>query len=84
MYRNKRLEKLIRQGQEMNMESIHSCMSDHFAHPHSICEHVDENEEETMQLETRNSIIIELKARKIWVTDGQPCENDYQEVKFRA
>ncbi len=82
MYRNKRLERLISQGQEMDVPSIHRCMSDHFSHPHSICAHVDENEEETMQLETRNSIIIELRERKMWVTDGQPCENDYQEIKL--
>ena len=84
MYRNKRLEKLIHQGQEMDVQSIRRCISDHFAHPHSICAHVDENEEETMQLETRNSIIVELRERRMWVTDGQPCENDYQEIRLSA
>jgi isopenicillin-N N-acyltransferase-like protein len=84
MYRNKRLEKLIRKGQQMDVQSIHNCMSDHFSHPHSICAHVDENEEETMQLETRNSIVIALKERKLWVTEGAPCENDYQEVTLAS
>jgi isopenicillin-N N-acyltransferase-like protein len=78
------LEKLIHQGQEMDVQSIHDCMSDHFSHPHSICAHVDENEDETLQLETRNSIVIELKARKMWVTEGAPCENDYQEVSLAS
>ena len=84
MYRHKRLEKLIRQGQEMDVQSIHDCMSDHFSHPHSICAHVDENEDETLQLETRNSIVIALRARKMWVTEGAPCENDYQEVSLAS
>jgi isopenicillin-N N-acyltransferase-like protein len=84
LYRNKRLEKLIRQSQRMDVPSIRNCLSDHFSHPHSICAHVDENEDETMQLETRNSIIIALKARKLWVTEGAPCENDYQEVSLAA
>jgi isopenicillin-N N-acyltransferase-like protein len=84
MYRNKRLEKLIRKGQQMDVQSIHDCMSDHFSHPHSICAHVDENEAETMHLETRNSIVIALKERKLWVTDGMPCENEYQEVSLAS
>ena len=84
LYRHKRLEKLIRQAQEMDVQSIRNCMSDHFSHPQSICAHIDENKEETLQFETRNSIVIELKARKLWVTEGAPCENDYQEVTLAA
>lgn len=84
MYRNVRLERLFRQSQEVDDDSILTAMSDHFSHPHSICAHVDEEEPETMQLETRNSVLISLQQRKMAVTDGQPCQNRYQEVGLAA
>ena len=84
MYRNKRLERLFRQAQRLDEQSIRGCLADHFSHPHSICAHVDDEEPETMRLETRNSILLELKARRMSVTDGAPCENDYQQVALAA
>jgi isopenicillin-N N-acyltransferase-like protein len=84
MYRNKRLERLLRQQQQLDETKILGAMGDHFAHPHSICAHVDENEPELMQLETRNSVLIALKQRKMYVTEGQPCRAKYQEVTLAA
>lgn len=84
MYRNKRLERLLRQSQQIDADRVKGCLSDHFSHPHSICAHVDEAEPETMQLETRNAVVIALKARKMWVTEGQPCENEFQEVPLTS
>lgn len=84
MYRHKRLERLFRQSQRLDEQSIKTSMADHFSHPHSICAHVDESEPETMQLETRNSVLIALKARTLSVTEGQPCKHDYQDVPLAA
>ncbi len=84
LYRNVRLERIFRQSQQLDDVSIRSVMADHFSHPHSICAHVDEDEPETMQLETRNSLLISLSQKKMSVTDGQPCQNRYQEVTLAA
>jgi isopenicillin-N N-acyltransferase-like protein len=84
LYRNVRLERIFRQSQQLDDASIRGAMGDHFSHPHSICAHVDGEEPETMQLETRNSLLISLNQRKMSVTDGQPCENNYQEVALAA
>lgn len=84
MYRNVRLERLFNQSQQLDEAAVHTALSDHFGHPHSICAHVDEEEPETMQLETRNAILISLKQRKLSVTDGQPCQNAFQEVSLAA
>ena len=84
MYRNKRLERLFRQAQQLDEQSIKGCLADHFSHPHSICAHVDAEEPETMQLETRNAVLIELTARRMSVTDGAPCENEFQQVALAA
>lgn len=84
MYRNVRLDRVLRQRQELDEDSVLNAMADHFSHPHSICAHVDEDEPETMQLETRNSLLIALKARRLMVTEGQPCRNRYQEIPLAA
>jgi len=82
MYRHVRLERLFKQSQQLDEVAVRSALGDHFGYPHSICAHVDSEEQETMQLETCNAIIISLKQRKLSVTDGQPCSNDFQEVSF--
>jgi isopenicillin-N N-acyltransferase-like protein len=78
MYRNVRLARLLRQCQPLDVDRIKEQMSDHFAFPHSICAHVDHKEPENIQLETRNSILISLNARTMYVTDGVPCKYEYQ------
>ena len=82
MYRNVRLARLMRQCQPLDVDKIKEQMSDHFAFPHSICAHVDHNEPENIQLETRSSILISLNARTMYVTDGVPCKNEYQKFSL--
>tara|TARA_Y100001970_G_scaffold103185_1_gene129528 strand:+ start:20166 stop:21344 length:1179 start_codon:yes stop_codon:yes gene_type:complete len=84
VYRNVRLDRLFRHNQQIDENAIKSALSDHFGYPHSICAHLDADEPETMQLETRNAIIISLKQAKLSVTNGQPCCNKFQEVSFAA
>src|SRR5262249_53254502 len=37
IYRNVRLERLLRQSQQLDASTIRTLISDHFSHPHSIC-----------------------------------------------
>ena len=78
MYRHVRLERLLRQSQELDTETIKSAMADHFAFPHSICAHYDEDEAETLRLQSNHSIMISLKHRALHITDTHPCESDYE------
>jgi isopenicillin-N N-acyltransferase like protein len=84
MYRNVRLERLLRQSQQLDMQSIQGAISDHFSHPHSICAHVDEEEAETTQLETRTSVLISLTNRTMFITDGPPCTTKYERYTLAA
>jgi hypothetical protein len=77
MYRNVRLERLLRQSQQLDMQSIQGAISVHFSHPHSICAHVDEEEAETTQLETRTAVLISLTNRTMFITDGPPCRTKF-------
>jgi isopenicillin-N N-acyltransferase-like protein len=78
MYRNVRTARLLRQHQPLDIDGIKALISDHFSYPHSICAHMDNNEPESLRLETRTSILISLNTRTMYVTDGTPCTNDYQ------
>ncbi len=78
MYRNVRLARLLGRSQPLDVDKIKEQMSDHFAFPHSICAHVDNDEPENIRLETRSSILISLNARTMYVTDGVPCKSEYK------
>jgi len=78
MYRNVRLARLLKQCQPLDVDKIKRQMSDHFAFPHSICAHIDDDEPENIRLGTRSSILISLNTRTMYVTDGVPCESEYE------
>jgi isopenicillin-N N-acyltransferase like protein len=82
VYRNTRLERMMLQSQKLEAKTMKTLISDHFAHPHSICAHVDPDEPETMQLETRNAILINLNTRTMMITDGPPCSNPLEEFRL--
>lgn len=84
MYRHVRLERLLRQSQELDVPAIESAMADHFAHPHSICAHYDEDEPENLRLETNHSIVISLKQRTLHITDTQPCRSSFEAYPLAA
>jgi isopenicillin-N N-acyltransferase-like protein len=79
MYRNVRMARLLRQHLPLDIDGIKAVVSDHFSYPHSICAHVDTNQPESIRLETSSSILISLNTRTMYVTDGTPCTNDYQQ-----
>jgi len=84
MYRNVRMARLLRQHQPLDIDGVKALISDHFSYPHSICAHTDNNEPESIQLETRTSILISLNTRTMYVTDGPPCTNDYERFALAA
>ncbi len=84
MYRHVRLERLLRQSQELDVPAIGDAMADHFAHPHSICAHYDEDEPENLRLETNHSVVISLKQRTLHITDTQPCRSSFEAYPLAA
>jgi isopenicillin-N N-acyltransferase-like protein len=84
MYRNVRLERLLRQSQELDSTTIQLAMADHFSHPHSICAHYDDNEAETLRLQSNHSIMISLNQRTLYITDSSPCKSDYEVYPLAA
>jgi len=61
----------------IDIKTVQQLLRDHFNYPNSICKHIDERVPEIEQEETVASIIIDLNEKKMYVTEGPPCENTY-------
>jgi len=81
LYRANRLERFLR-GSTGNIEinTIHNLLSDHFSAPASICRHQDMSLPEPKRVITVTAAAIDLNARTLYVTDGPPCQSHFQTV----
>ena len=74
---------LINGRDEWNPELLIKLFSDHDKYPASICRHVNPSDPHYLHSMTVASFIIDLAARKMLVSHGQPCQAVYQEVHLR-
>jgi isopenicillin-N N-acyltransferase-like protein len=65
----------------IGLSEIQSVLRDHFNRPKSICRHEDMRDEPGRRSETVFSVIMDLNAQKLHLTDGPPCETEYDELK---
>jgi len=85
LYRAKRLERLLRRDAgRIGIDTVHAALSDHFSAPASICRHPDTTLPEAKRVISVAAIAIDLNARTMFVTDGQPCQSKFQEVPLYA
>ncbi len=85
LYRANRLDRMLRRsGGEAGIESIHGMLSDHFSTPASICRHADTTLPEAKRVITVAAATIDLNARTLFITDGPPCQAQFQSVPLYA
>lgn len=58
--------------------SIQRYLQDHSTAPYSICAHENPNVPENMRECTLVSVVMDLEQQLMYLTDGEPCQNDYQ------
>ena len=81
LYRAHRLERLLRHsGGEIGIDTIHTLLSDHFSAPASICRHPDTTLPEPKRVISVTAAAVDLSARTLYITDGPPCQSDFQVV----
>ena len=68
---------------EIDLEGIKSATSDHFDHPYSICRHLDKDSNVDNRFETIVSMIMDLNERSIYLSEGNPCEQEYKKVPIK-
>ncbi len=77
-----RAEKLFESGRGgLGMGTIKLILRDHFNYPKSICRHEDPRDEPGRRSQSVFSIIMDLEGQAMYVTDGPPCQAEYERLK---
>jgi isopenicillin-N N-acyltransferase-like protein len=75
---------LINRRNDWNPGHLVKLFTDHDNYPASICRHVNPSDPPYLHTMTVASCIIDLAARKMLVSHGQPCQASYQEITLNS
>lgn len=77
--RGPRIRRLLSQDSgEITVDSMKSALRDHVNKPASICSHVDPELPDHEIGQTNASVIMDLENRRLHLTQGPPCESEYE------
>lgn len=79
-HRLNRLRDLLDTKRLLALEDIQSYLRDHQACPNSVCRHEDPDLPPEEQYRTVTSVVMDLQARVLHLSDGPPCQSAYQRV----
>jgi isopenicillin-N N-acyltransferase-like protein len=65
-----------------SLDAFRSLLSDHADYPAAICCHPDPGSQPLDQARTVTSVLMDLNARRMWLTDGNPCNTPYRELDY--
>jgi isopenicillin-N N-acyltransferase like protein len=68
-------------GKRLSVGSLRDALSDHVGFPNSVCCHPDPHEAGGEQWATVMSIVMDLNARVVRLSDGNPCLHEYRELQ---
>lgn len=57
-------------------------LRDHVGHPNSICRHPDPERGGSHTYQTVTSVLMDLTAGEMWISDGPPCLGSYQHLRL--
>jgi isopenicillin-N N-acyltransferase like protein len=63
------------------LDHFRDLLADHADYPFSICSHPDPGRPDYEQAATIASVLMDLTARRIWVTAGNPCQAPYEQLE---
>ena len=72
------MEKLLIKQRPLNIAEIQDILKDHEQQPQSLCRHRDKTLPESQHTITKTSMIMDLDEKKMWVTEGQPCQTKFE------
>lgn len=77
--RRDRLQELIDERRPQTVADVMDILRDHGSEPQAICLHPDPAEGDEASAVVF-SMVVELEERRLWVAQGNPCQNEYEEV----
>ena len=82
-HRLNRLRQLMLDRTPLTMIDLQAALRDHVDFPDSICRHPDLAEPSEQRYATVASVVMDLQAGTLEISDGAPCENPYERVSLR-
>ncbi len=83
LVRHHRMHKFLRSYQGVfTLQNLKDALCDHFNFPEAICSHPNPDDPETDQSMTVVSLIMDLDQRRLFLAAGNPCQSQYQEIKY--
>jgi isopenicillin-N N-acyltransferase-like protein len=79
-HRLDRLHALFAASRPLGVEDIQAFLCDHQNYPHAVCCHEDLNLPPGERYRTVTSAVMDLQARELHLSDGPPCQSEYQRV----
>lgn len=73
---------ILEAGEPATIDSLHGALCDHADYPNSVCCHPDPRQAAGERWSTITSVIMDLDARTMWLSDGNPCEYPPRPLTF--
>jgi isopenicillin-N N-acyltransferase-like protein len=80
LHRRTRMQTLLASRPALAVSELGELLRDHDGYPYSICRHPDPSLPAGERYSTVTSVIIDLNAREMEITDGPPCTAAYQHI----
>ncbi|MFQ5796180.1 MAG: C45 family autoproteolytic acyltransferase/hydrolase [Candidatus Bipolaricaulia bacterium] len=84
LHRLHRYRQLLASKRSLTVSDLKAYLRDHEGHPQSVCRHIDKDAPPQEWYRTVTSVVMDLHALTLWISDGPPCENTYQELNLTA
>lgn len=82
--RRSRMRELLSSKQPLTIADTQRFLQDHNDYPYSICRHEDPSGPPAEQYKTVTAVVMDLNERRILLSDGPPCANEFQELSLDA
>jgi isopenicillin-N N-acyltransferase-like protein len=78
--RLQRLRAGVQVAPELSLDTFRALLSDHANYPSGVCCHPDPKMAPADQGMTVTSVLMDLSAGRMWISDGNPCTAPYREL----
>lgn len=82
--RLQRLQAGVRASGDPSLTTFRALLSDHANYPSGVCCHPDIRMPRHDQGMTAASVLMDLDAKRMWVSDGNPCTSPYRTLDYSA
>jgi isopenicillin-N N-acyltransferase like protein len=76
-----RAEKLLRDQGDVGLSHLKQMQDDHLNYPQSICRHLAQGD--PTMIVSAFAIAMDLKNQVMYITQGQPCENEFEALELK-